>query len=123
MSKKQEEIHQKAKLAEIKTSISSFRVLRRMASTFPFDSFPERQNRDPREYAQEISTLYTDFKNSLRHREFSKSALHTFKRGELLGGDASAADISLFTELKEKSVKFIDVCLGILASHGKCLVF
>ncbi|AAW23532.1 hypothetical protein mO143R [Vaccinia virus] len=123
MSKKQEEIYQKAKLAEIKTGISSFRILRRMATTFTFDSFPERQNRDPGEYAQEIATLYNDFKNSLRDREFSKSALDTFKKGELLKGDASAADISLFTELKEKSVKFIDVCLGILASHGKCLVF
>lgn len=80
MSKKQEEIYQKAKLAEIKTGISSFRILRRMATTFTFDSFPERQNRDPGEYTQEIATLYNDFKNSLRDREFSKSALDTFKR-------------------------------------------
>ncbi|AST09509.1 ATPase NPH1 [NY_014 poxvirus] len=123
MSKKQEDIYQKAKIAEIKTGTSAFRILRRMATTFTFDSFPERQGRDPGEYADEILTMYKDFKNSLVDRSFSNAAIESFKRGETLPGDALASDISLFTELKERSIKFIDVCLCILASPGKCLVF
>ncbi|AEN03686.1 ATPase nucleoside triphosphate phosphohydrolase-I NPH-I [Yokapox virus] len=123
MSRKQEEIYQRAKIAEIKTGITAFRILRRMATTFTFDSFPERKGRDPEDYNNEILTMCKDFKDSLSDRSFSESAINIFKQGDTLPGDADALDISLFTHLREHSVKFIDVCLGILSSPGKCLVF
>lgn len=43
MTPKQEFIYQKAKMLEIKSGISSFRIYRRMAATFSFDVLPEKK--------------------------------------------------------------------------------
>ncbi|APG58306.1 nucleoside triphosphatase I [BeAn 58058 virus] len=123
MTPKQDQIYQKAKIAELKSGTSSFRIYRRMASTFTFDTFPERENRTNEEYSKEINMLYNDFKTSLENRVFSKDALNTFMSNNLLDGKSKSSDISLFDELKNRSCKFTDVCLRILSSAGKCLVF
>ncbi|WAH71052.1 ATPase, NPH1 [Eptesipox virus] len=123
MSKKQEANYLKAKAVELKSGTSAFRIHRRMAATFTFDTFPERQGRDVEEFTKEINTLYKDFEKSLSERSFSETALTMFKNGEKLNGSSKASDISLFTELREKSCKFTHVCLKILTSPGKCLVF
>ncbi|ABI99081.1 transcription termination factor NPH-I [Deerpox virus W-1170-84] len=123
MTKKQENIYSKAKIAELKSGTSSFRIHRRMAATFTFDSFPEKQGRSIEEFSNEISILYKDFEKMITDRSFSKYAINLFKQGKELDGGAKASDISLFNELRERSCKFTDVCLRILSSPGKCLVF
>ncbi len=123
MSKKQESVYQKAKIEEIKTGTAVFRIYRRMAAAFTFEFFPEKKDKPIEDYNSEISALIKDFERSLEGRSFSKSAIETFKRGELLRGDDRPDDIALFSELRERSCKYIDVCLGISASRGKCLVF
>ncbi|QHR82628.1 NPH-I [Brazilian porcupinepox virus 1] len=123
MSPKQESVYKKAKMMEIKSGISSFRIHRRMAATFTFDTLPEKKNRTVDEYANEISTLYNDFKTSLSDRSFSKNAIDTFCKGKELDGKSKSEDITLFNELRDRSCKFTDVCMRILSSSGKCLVF
>ncbi|QEJ79236.1 ATPase nucleoside triphosphate phosphohydrolase-I [Goatpox virus] len=123
MTPKQEFIYQKAKMLEIKSGISSFRIYRRMAATFSFDVLPEKKDRNLDDFNKEVNTLYKDFENSIKGRYFSDKALDCFKKGEELKGDVNASDLSLYNELKEKSCKFTEVCLSILSSPGKCLVF
>nr|WGO62714.1 ATPase [Wadden Sea poxvirus] len=123
MSKKQESIYKKAKFYEMKSGLSMFKIRRRMAATFVFDYFPDKHNKSIEEYNIEISRLFNDFKKSLSGKSFSKTAINLFKQGKSLNNNVSTSDISLFTELKERSCKFIEVCLGILSSPGKCLVF
>ncbi|QQG31575.1 NPH-I transcription termination factor [Swinepox virus] len=123
MTKKQENIYQKAKTMEAKSGISAFRIYRRMAATFTFDSLPERTNRDSEDFNKELQTLYSDFLTTVKNITFSNRAIQYFKSGNDLGGDVSASDISLLSQLRERSCKFTDVCLRILTSPGKCLVF
>ncbi|AAF14974.1 m86L [Myxoma virus] len=123
MTQKQEQVYQKAKLAELKAGISSFRIYRRMAATFTFDAFLDKTDKTPEEVANEQITLYKDFETFIKTKKFSEHALSQFKRGQSLGGTSSADDISFLNELRERSCKFTDVCLRILASPGKCLVF
>ncbi|AAR07444.1 88L [Yaba monkey tumor virus] len=123
MTKQQEIIYQKAKIAEIKSGIASFRIYRRMAATFSFDSFPDKKKKTIDEITLELGALYKDFVNYVNKKSFSNNAIKLFKSGKGLTGDSNPLDISLLSELRQKSCKFTEVCLKILASPGKCLVF
>ncbi|CCD83265.1 ATPase/ transcription termination factor [Squirrelpox virus] len=123
MSKKQEEIYQRARAIELKSGAAVFRIHRRMAAAFAFDDLPERKGRTAEEYSADVANLVRDFEASLEGRGFSPQAIERFRRGEALDGSSSASDISLLTDLRDRSCKYTDVCLNVLASPGKCLVF
>ncbi|QHG62647.1 ATPase [Cetacean poxvirus 1] len=123
MSPSQEGIYNMAKASELKSGSAVFRIHRRMAATFAYNKFIERSGRPNEEYVNEVTTLMADFENSLIGRSFTESAINTFKLGEELNGNSCSTDISLFTELRDNSCKFTYICLKILSSPGKCLVF
>lgn len=123
MSPKQEELYQRAKVAEFKSGISVFKIHRRMAATFVFDDFPVKQDISQEEYAGIVANLMADFERVFAARRFSDDTRQRFARGELPESLQSAEDISLYNELHEHSCKYTEVCRMILASPGKCLVF
>ncbi|AWU47131.1 ATPase [Sea otter poxvirus] len=123
MSRHQETIYNRAKLLEVKSKTAVFKIHRRMATMFAFDDIPEKKGKSIEEYNSIIATLVNDFENSLYGRKFSNDAITKFKAGIYPDGTFSASDISLYTELRNHSCKYTEVCLRILASCGKCLVF
>ncbi|ANS71175.1 ATPase [Pteropox virus] len=123
MSPKQEAVYQRAKIAEIKSKTAVFKIHRRMAAMFAFDEFPDKKDKTIDEYESIVSALVKDFEKSIQGKRFSEAAINAFKNGNYLDNTASASDVSLYTELRERSCKYTEVCVRILASKGKCLVF
>ncbi|AQY16673.1 MC100 [Molluscum contagiosum virus subtype 2] len=123
MSAKQEDIYHKARAAEFRSGIAVFRVHRRMAATFAFDEFPVRKNLTPDEYDALVASLVRDFEALFAGRALSDATRARLRAGEPIECAAGAEDLSLYQALYEHSCKYAEVCVAILASPGKCLVF
>ncbi|AIZ77323.1 putative transcription termination factor NPH-I [Parapoxvirus red deer/HL953] len=124
MTPKQTAAYRRAAVMERKSGAAVFRVYRRAAATFAFEDAPDKSVLSKQEYDEAVAALFADFARTVAGRAFTEAALAQFRRGETPGGDRmTSADVSLLTELRERSCKYTEVCLRILASPGKCLVF
>lgn len=123
MSKKQEELYLKARYLERKLGISVFKIYQRMASTFVFDDIPDKKKLTEEEYEKFVDSLSIDFKNTLYGKKISKQSLDILSNGGTISDIKDVKDIELYNYLYEHSCKFTFVCVSILQSKGKCLVF
>lgn len=123
MSKKQEEVYLKAKHLEKKLGISVFKIYQRMTATFVFDELPDKKKLTEEEYDKIINSLSTEFKNSLYGKKLTKASIDILVNGGSSIDIRDAEDIELYAFLYEHSCKFTFVCVSILQSKGKCLVF
>ncbi|QRI42790.1 NPH-I, transcription termination factor [Mudlarkpox virus] len=123
MSRKQEDLYLKAKYIERKMGISVFKIYQRMAATFVFDDIPDKKKLTEEEYYNLVDTLSLDFKNSLYGRKITKKSLDILSSGGTVIDLKDVNDIELYNYLYEHSCKFTFVCISILQSKGKCLVF
>ncbi|WZD65416.1 transcription termination factor NPH-I [Bovine papular stomatitis virus] len=124
MTAKQTAAYRRAAAMERKSGAAVFRVYRRTAATFAFEDVPDKSALSKQEYDEAVAALFADFARNVGGRTFSEAATKLFRSGETISGDRmTSADVSLLTELRERSCKYTEVCLRILASPGKCLVF
>ncbi|UOX38569.1 chromatin remodeling complex ATPase [Finch poxvirus] len=123
MSRKQEDLYLKAKYLERKMGISVFKIYQRMAATFVFDDIPDKKKLTEDEYYNLVDTLSLDFKNSLYGKKITKKSLDILSKGGSITDLKDVNDIELYNYLYEHSCKFTFVCVSILQSKGKCLVF
>ncbi|AHH34261.1 NPH-1 [Orf virus] len=124
MTAKQTEAYRRAAAMERKSGAAVFRVYRRIAATFAFADAPDKSVLSKQEYDEAVAALFLDFARAVKDRVFSEAAMRLFRSGAPVSGDRmTSADVSLLAELRERSCKYTEVCLRILASPGKCLVF
>ncbi|ATI21197.1 ATPase NPH1 [Eastern grey kangaroopox virus] len=123
MSQKQEELYMKARSVERRLGISVFKIYQRMAATFVFDDIPDKKGLTLEEYDTMLGHMVADFERGLSGRHFSKTALRVFAAGGSIEEVSGAEDLSLYHHLFQHSCKFTEVCLRVVASEGKCLIF
>ncbi|ALA62404.1 transcription termination factor NPH-I [Turkeypox virus] len=123
MSKKQEELYMKAKYLERKMGISVFKIYQRMAAAFVLDEIPDKKKLTEDEYNTLIDNMVSDFKRTLYSKKLTKQSLDILSSGGSGTDIKDSNDIELYNYLQEHSCKFTFVCIAILQSKGKCLVF
>nr|WNT71234.1 MAG: transcription termination factor NPH-I [Equine parapoxvirus] len=124
MTPKQSAAYRRAAAMERRSGAAVFRVYRRIAATFAFEDPPDKSQLSKQEYDDAVAARFADFARAMRGRRFGDAARGFFARGEEMRGDRVAAeDVALLAELRERSCKYTEVCLRVLASPGKCLVF